>query len=48
MEIILHDQNQKLYLRIYELTLIDESKQPVAPVGLRKRKSLGVLLLTTD
>lgn len=31
-------QNQKQYLRVYELTIISESKQPGPPVGLRKKK----------
>lgn len=31
-------QNQKQCLRVYELTIISESKQPGPPVGLRKKK----------
>lgn len=36
LEVILqHKQNLKRYLGVYELTIIDESKQPVPPVWLR-------------
>jgi hypothetical protein len=35
--IVQHKENLKQYLRVYELTIIDELQQPVPAIELRKK-----------
>lgn len=37
-----HWQNLKRYLKAHELAIVDESKQPVLPVGVGKRNIDGI------